>query len=96
MSALELAYCVRPPSCSGGHLFPPRFPVFFVSDLGVFSYLTTRLEVLSLGIDTLVVVDVVLPAVLCLVLVGEAGVEACNTGFGQLKSFPIVLWHCYG
>lgn len=35
-------------------------------------------EVLTLGVDALVVVDVVLPAVLGLVLVRKAGVETCS------------------
>jgi len=39
------------------------------------SYLAAGLEVLALGVDALVVINVVLPAMLGLVDVGETGVD---------------------
>lgn len=51
-------------------------------------YLAARRKVLTLGGDALVVVDVVLPTVLGLVLVREAGVEAWSVSWAVPRPSP--------
>jgi hypothetical protein len=57
------------------------------------TYLAAWCEVLALGVDALVVVDVVLPAVLGLVDVGESGVDTC-VSFSQSHASLILLSLC--
>lgn len=44
--------------------------------LGTKTHLTARCEILPLGVDAFVIIDVVLPAVLGLVDIGESGIGA--------------------
>lgn len=60
------------------------------------AYLAAGLEVLALGVDALVVVDVVLPAVLGLVLVREAGVEASSHELEGHSHTLLVVRHVCG